>query len=250
MKISWVLYKQVLNPLCIRIRRKTDITSRCTCTMGMRSDLSDSLRMVCSGSQPFIQVKMQHDERESTCPWGGSAITSTSALYRLIRISYPGDNKKTPRFTAVRGSQQLPKWHRQNRLTIISFRSNQRALQDKSLHDKEKVTLATELLVSLHLQDHVWFAATKRDMPPTHLLAALHSVCKKVSSQSRHKACRVDTMRHQVYMQGRWSGALQQQVWFERKIWTKPTTSGFKETFLFGYLEQIRITRKTSGAWL
>lgn len=72
---------------------------------------------------------------------------------------------------------------------------------DKSLHDKGKVTPVASLLVSLHLQHHVWFAATKGTChPPTFCLLCM--VYAK-EMRSHHKAYRMDTMRHQVYIQGR-----------------------------------------------
>lgn len=114
------------------------------------------------------------------------------------------------------GSQQLPKRLRQNQLIILSFRSFQRATEDKSLHDKEKATLVTSLLVSLHLQYHVWFAATKGTChPPTFCLLCI--VYAK-NMRSHHKAYRMDTMRHHVYMQQQSSGSLPstRQMWFEQ----------------------------------
>lgn len=154
---------------------------------------------------------------EGICLWGGSTITSASALYRLIRILYPGDNEKLDFFLRqCGGSQQLPKRLRQNQLIILSFRSFQRATEDKSLHDKEKATLVTSLLVSLHLQYHVWFAATKGTChPPTFCLLCI--VYAK-NMRSHHKAYRMDTMRHHVYMQQQSSGSLPstRQMWFEQ----------------------------------
>lgn len=107
--------------------------------------------------------------------------------------------------------------------------------KDISVHEKENVTLVTSLLVSLHLLYNVWFAATKglATHPPSACFAWC-LVCKKIRSHYH----RVYVQNgHQVYMQDLVLYHLHSLL--RLNLNRSKMKFGFKETFLFGLLEQI-----------
>lgn len=107
--------------------------------------------------------------------------------------------------------------------------------KDISVHEKENVTLVTSLLVSLHLLYNVWFAATKglATHPPSACFAWC-LVCKTIRSHYH----RVYVQNgHQVYMQDLVLYHLHSLL--RLNLNRSKMKFGFKETFLFGLLEQI-----------